>query len=102
MYLTVRRAVGKGIWIKDYKKTKKEDKIGVDSESSEDSMELLKKEIQYVDNMNGIQKPKTKKLREKYSKGDPEEVNFLLSNVTELYNSHIREETMLPLQAQYK
>mgnify|MGYP001806809924 CR=1 FL=1 len=52
MYLTVRRQVGKGIWIKDYKKGTKEDRIGmVDSESSEDSMELLKKEIKYKDNL---------------------------------------------------
>lgn len=51
MYLTVRKQVGKGIWIKDYKKGTREDKIGVDSDSSENSMELLKKEIKYTDNL---------------------------------------------------
>ena len=98
----MRRQVGKGIWIRDYKKGTKEEKIGVDSDSSENSMELLKKEIKYVDNLQTLKNPKTKKLREKYATTSTDEVTFLASNVTETYNSHIREETMLPVQSMFK
>ena len=46
VYKTVRKSVGKGIWISDYKKALRDDaQIGVDSESEEDSRELLKKEL---------------------------------------------------------
>ena len=76
--------------------------MGVDSDSSENSMELLKKEIKYVDKMQTLKNPKTKKLREKYTNSSPDEVTFLVSNVTETYNSHIKEETMLPVQALFK
>ena len=48
MYKTVRRTVGKGIWIRDYKAPADDKKANSDVDE-DDSRELLAKELKYVD-----------------------------------------------------
>ena len=53
----MRKCVGRGIWIQDYKKALKDDAVaGVNSDSEDNSRELLKKELMFIDNLKG--KPK--------------------------------------------
>ena len=79
VYKTVRKSVGKGIWIADYKRALRDDaQVGVDSDSEENSRELLKKELQFVDNVRGSGSKKKLKL-------EPIEVNFSITNISDSY-----------------
>lgn len=49
MYKTVRRTVGKGIWIRDYKAPADDKKEANSDVDEDDSRELLAKELKYVD-----------------------------------------------------
>ncbi|CDW85917.1 UNKNOWN [Stylonychia lemnae] len=99
VYQTVRKSIGKSIWIADYKKSLKEDdQIGVDSQSDEDSRELLKKELEFLDNMSKLKNPKSKlKMKE------PEkEIKYHITNISDTFNTHSFEENLKPLKTSIK
>eukprot|EP00347_Sterkiella_histriomuscorum_P017317 403349848 len=111
VYQTVRRNVGKGIWMADYKKSlKDDDKIGVDSQSEEDSRELLKKELQFVDNMKTLKKingnsnqkdKKQLKLAQSLSQS-LDTITFNLTNSTDTYRTHVFEDNLKTLKTLIK